>query len=49
MDGKVVWSARHTISRWEAGRNVQNGAMDVLLRLVRDVPETLDYLKKHAA
>jgi putative zinc finger/helix-turn-helix YgiT family protein len=39
----------NTVSRWEAGRNVQNGAMDVLLRLVRDVPETLDYLKRHAA
>jgi len=39
----------NTVSRWEAGRNVQNEAMDVLLRLVRDVPATLDYLKKRAA
>lgn len=39
----------NTVSRWEAGRNVQSGAMDVLLRLVRDVPGTFDYLKKHAA
>ena len=39
----------NTVSRWESGRNVQNGAMDVLLKLVRDVPGTLDYLKKQAA
>jgi putative zinc finger/helix-turn-helix YgiT family protein len=34
----------NTISRWEAGRNVQTGAMDVLLRLIRDVPECRGYL-----
>lgn len=39
----------NTISRWEACRNVQTGAMDVLLRLIRDVPKSLDYLRKHAA
>jgi putative zinc finger/helix-turn-helix YgiT family protein len=39
----------NTVSRWEAGRNAQNGAMDVLLKIVRDVPGTLDYLKMHAA
>jgi len=39
----------NTISRWEAGRNIQTSAMDVLLRLVRDVPDSLAYLKKHAA
>ena len=39
----------NTISRWESGRNVQTAAMDVLLRLVRDIPESLRYLKKHAA
>lgn len=39
----------NTISRWEAGRNVQTAAMDVLLRLIRDIPESLRYLKKHAA
>jgi putative zinc finger/helix-turn-helix YgiT family protein len=37
----------NTVSRWEAGRNVQTGAMDVLLRLVRDVPGSLDYLRAH--
>ena len=39
----------NTVSRWESGRNVQNAAMDVLLKLVRDVPATRDYLKKNAA
>ena len=39
----------NTISRWESGRNVQTAAMDILLRLIRDIPESLRYLKKHAA
>ena len=39
----------NTVSRWEAGRNVQTGAMDVLLRLIRDLPGSLDYLREHAA
>lgn len=36
----------NTLSRWESGRNVQTAAMDVLLRLVRDVPESLSYLRR---
>ena len=39
----------NTLSRWESGRNVQNTAMDLLLKVVRDVPGTLDYLRKRAA
>lgn len=39
----------NTLSRWEAGRNVQTAAMDVLLRLLRDLPESLRYLRRHAA
>ena len=39
----------NTLSRWEAGRNVQTAAMDVLLRLLRDLPASLQYLKRHAA
>jgi putative zinc finger/helix-turn-helix YgiT family protein len=39
----------NTVSRWESGRNVQTGAMDILLRLIRDLPESIDYLRKHAA
>lgn len=39
----------NTLSRWESGRNVQSAAMDILLRLVRDVPESRNYLKKRVA
>lgn len=39
----------NTISRWESGRNVQTAAMDVLLRLVRDVPGSVEYLRNLAA
>jgi len=39
----------NTVSRWESGRNVQTAAMDILLRLIRDLPGSLDYLREHAA
>jgi putative zinc finger/helix-turn-helix YgiT family protein len=39
----------NTVSRWESGRNVQTGAMDMLLRLIRDLPGSIDYLRDHAA
>ena len=39
----------NTISRWEAARNVQTASMDMLLRMIRDVPGTIDYLRKCAA
>lgn len=39
----------NTVSRWESGRNVQTGAMDVLLRLIRDLPGSIEYLRDHAA
>lgn len=39
----------NTVSRWESGRNVQTVALDLLLKLVRDVPGTLEYLKGRAA
>lgn len=39
----------NTVSRWEAGRNVQTAAMDVLLRLIRDLPGSLEYLRQLAA
>lgn len=38
-----------TVSRWEAGRNAQTAAMDVLLRIIRDVPGSLEYLRHIAA
>ena len=46
---RLLRLGNNTISRWEAGRNVQTAAMDLLLRMIRDVPGTLDYLRKHAA
>jgi putative zinc finger/helix-turn-helix YgiT family protein len=39
----------NTVSRWEAGRNVQTAAMDILLRMIRDLPGSIDYLRHHAA
>jgi putative zinc finger/helix-turn-helix YgiT family protein len=39
----------NTISRWESGRNVQTAAMDMLLRMIRDLPGSIDYLRGHAA
>jgi len=39
----------NTISRWEAGRNVQTASMDMLVRMIRDLPGSLEYLRKHAA
>lgn len=39
----------NTISRWEAGRNVQTASMDILLRVIRDLPGSLDYLRRYAA
>ena len=47
---ELAWLLRlgqNTLS--EAGRNVQTAAMDVLLRVLRDVPGGLEYLRKHAA
>jgi putative zinc finger/helix-turn-helix YgiT family protein len=39
----------NTVSRWEPGRNVQTRAMDMLLRLIRDLPDSIEYLRDHAA
>ena len=39
----------NTVSRWESGRNVQTAAMDLLLRLIRDLPGSIEYLHAHAA
>jgi putative zinc finger/helix-turn-helix YgiT family protein len=46
---RLLQLGANTVSRWEAGRNVQTGAMDILLRLIRDLPGSLKYLKEHAA
>lgn len=39
----------NTVSRWESGRNAQTAALDILLRLIRDLPGSVDYLRDHAA
>lgn len=39
----------NTISRWESGRKVQTAALDGLLRLIRDLPDSLVHLRKYAA
>ena len=39
----------NTVSRWESGRNVQTAAMDILLRMIRDLPGSIEYLREHAA
>ena len=46
---KLLHLGGNTLSRWEAGRNVQSAAMDILLRLIRDVPGSLHSLREHAA
>jgi putative zinc finger/helix-turn-helix YgiT family protein len=35
----------NTVSRWESGKNVQIAAMDTLLRMIRDLPGSIDYLR----
>jgi len=39
----------NTVSRWEAGRNVQSASMDIMLRVLRDVPGALAYLRRRVA
>ena len=46
---KILRLGPNTISRWESGRNAQTAAMDVLLRLIRDIPESIEYLQKNVA
>ena len=45
---RLLHLGANTISRWESGRNVQTEAMEILLRLLRDLPGSLDYLRQHA-
>lgn len=39
----------NTLSRWEVGCNVQFAAMDMPLRLIRDVPGSMEYLRRRIA
>lgn len=47
--GRLLRLGANTLSRWESGRYVQTEAMDTLLRVIRDVPGSIDYLRFHAA
>jgi putative zinc finger/helix-turn-helix YgiT family protein len=47
--GRLLHLGANTISPWESGRNVQTEAMEMLRRLIRDLPGSLDYLRRHAA
>ena len=46
---RLLRLGENTLSRWEAGRNVQTAAMDVLLRMLRDLPGSVKYLRRRAA
>jgi putative zinc finger/helix-turn-helix YgiT family protein len=46
---RLLHLGANTISRWESGRNVQTEAMDILLRMIRDLPLSIDYLRELAA
>lgn len=46
---KLLRLGGNTLSRWEAGRNVQTAAMDVLLRLIRELPDSVKFLREHVA
>ncbi len=41
---ELLGAGLKTVTRWEKGTVIQNGATDTLLRLIRDVPEALQYL-----
>jgi putative zinc finger/helix-turn-helix YgiT family protein len=46
---RLLHLGANTVSRWESGRNVQTEAMEMLLRILRDVPGSLEYLRRQAA
>jgi putative zinc finger/helix-turn-helix YgiT family protein len=46
---RLLHLGANTVSRWESGRNVQTEAMEMLLRMLRDLPGSLAYLRRHAA
>lgn len=41
---ELLGAGAKTVVRWEKGTVIQNGATDTLLRVLRDVPESLQYL-----
>lgn len=46
---RLLHISARLLARWEEGRNVQNASTDILLRMLRDVPGSLEYLRRHAA
>lgn len=46
---QLLGAGLKTVTRWEKGTVIQNGATDTLLRLIRDVPEALQYLLRSRA
>lgn len=46
---KILRLGSNTVSRWESEQKVQTAALDSLLRLIRDLPGSLEYLRAHAA
>ena len=46
---RLLHLGANTVSRWESGRNVQTEAMDILLRMIRDLPNSIEYLRRLAA
>jgi putative zinc finger/helix-turn-helix YgiT family protein len=46
---RVLHLTKQIVVRWESARAVQSAAVDALLRVVRDVPGSLDYLRSRAA
>jgi putative zinc finger/helix-turn-helix YgiT family protein len=45
---RLLHLGANTLSRWESGRNVQSESMEVLLRLIRDLPGSLEHLQRQA-
>lgn len=46
---QLLGAGLKTVTRWEKGTVIQNGATDTLLRLIQDVPEALQYLLRSRA
>lgn len=46
---RLLHLGANTVSRWESGRNVQTEAMDILLRMIRDLPDSFVYLQQRAS
>jgi len=45
---RLLGVGQKSVVRWEKGTGFQNGATDMLMRVVRDVPGCAAYLREHA-